>query len=199
VILVETLASIPDVHGIMERPLAVLTVCLLLVGCASSGRDRTAELLEAQREHPGVALEGAAAEEAVDRFREFYRDVTAERVAELAPGLYAGDVYFNDTLKTLRGRDEVTAYFQKTADATAFVRATIEDVAWSGSDCYVRWVMDVGFKDGGEPIKTPGMTQLRFNSDGLVVLHQDYWDSAGGFYDHLPVVGGLLAWIRSML
>ena len=43
------------------------------------------------------------------------------------------------------------------------------------------------------------MTQLRFNSDGLVVLHQDYWDSAGGFYDHLPVVGGLLAWIRSML
>lgn len=182
----------------MTRLLPLLAV-LLLAGCASAGRDRVAELLEAQSEHPGVALEGEAASLAVERFRGFFRDVTVESVRELAPGLYATDVYFNDTLKTLRGRDEVTAYFLKTAEATGHVRATVEDVAWSGSDCYVRWIMDVGFKDDGAPVRTPGMTQLRFNGDGLVVLHQDYWDSAGGFYDHLPVVGGLLAWIRSML
>jgi hypothetical protein len=43
------------------------------------------------------------------------------------------------------------------------------------------------------------MTMLRFDGEGRVVLHQDFWDPAAGFYEHLPVLGGVLRWIKSKI
>ncbi|MDZ7644911.1 MAG: hypothetical protein U5K76_12275 [Woeseiaceae bacterium] len=28
--------------------------------------------------------------------------------------------------------------------------------------------------------------------DGRVALHQDFWDAAGGLYEHVPMLGGLI-------
>jgi hypothetical protein len=36
---------------------------------------------------------------------------------------------------------------------------------------------------------TLGVTHIRFNAQGEVVLHQDFWDSGLGFYSHIPVLG----------
>ena len=36
---------------------------------------------------------------------------------------------------------------------------------------------------------TIGITHLRFNKAGRVVLHQDFWDTGLGFYQHIPVLG----------
>jgi hypothetical protein len=43
------------------------------------------------------------------------------------------------------------------------------------------------------------MTLLRFDKQGRVVLHQDFWDSSAGFYEHLPVLGGVMRWIKSKI
>jgi hypothetical protein len=32
-----------------------------------------------------------------------------------------------------------------------------------------------------------------------VVLHQDYWDSAAGLFEHVPVVGRLIRTVKSRL
>ena len=43
------------------------------------------------------------------------------------------------------------------------------------------------------------MSHIRFDREGKVVLHQDYWGSATGSYQHLPVVGRLINWVKSRL
>ena len=149
--------------------------------------------------YPGVELGEAQRRAAVQRFQDFYADITPESVASKTGGLYADNVFFNDTLKTLHGREAVQAYFLKTTHHADFVRARVVDVAHSGSNTYVRWEMDVKFRGGREPVRTIGMTLLRFDEAGRAVLHQDFWDPAAGFYEHLPVLGGILRWIRSLI
>ena len=48
-------------------------------------------------------------------------------------------------------------------------------------------------------VTTTGMTHLGFNQQGLIILHQDYWDSAGGFYARLPILGGVINAVRSRI
>lgn len=177
--------------------------CLLglgLAGCgAPSGGDYSAGFLEAQSTTPGEVLPPARSGDAVKRFQRFFSDITPEAVRSQAGQLYAPNVFFNDTLKTLRGREAVEAYFLKSTEHVDSIRADVVDVAQSGPNYYVRWVMDVRFKGAKEPVRTIGMTLLRFDDEGRVTLHQDFWDSSAGFYEHLPVIGGVIRWIKSKI
>ena len=51
----------------------------------------------------------------------------------------------------------------------------------------------------GKVARSVGISHLRFDGDGKIVLHRDYWDAAGGLYEYLPVVGGLIRWIKGRL
>ena len=97
------------------------------------------------------------------------------------------------------GRAAVEAYFLKTMDHVDSFQTQVDDVARSGGNFYVRWTMDVRFKGAKEPVRTIGVTLLRFDRDGRAVLHQDFWDPAAGFYEHLPVLGGVMRWIKSKI
>jgi hypothetical protein len=37
-----------------------------------------------------------------------------------------------------------------------------------------------------------GMTRVRFDSEGKVLLHQDFWDSTGGLFELVPMLGWML-------
>ena len=52
----------------------------------------------------------------------------------------------------------------------------ILDVAYGERDAYIRWEMVLYTKGGTKPLKNLGMSQLRFNSDGKILYHQDHWD-----------------------
>ena len=118
--------------------------------------------------------------------------IDAANVRASTTKVYAPDCYLNDTLKTLRGAAAVEAYFLATADAAENVTATFDDVTRSGDGLYYfRWVMDTRLKKvaKGETIRTIGISVVRFDAEGRVLVHQDYWDSAAGLFDHVPVVG----------
>ena len=184
----------------MKKITAVLGLVVALAGCgAPRGGGYPAEFQKAAAATPGADLSQGDGEAAVARFREFFQKVTTESVREKTPGLYAENVWFNDTLKTLRGRAAVEAYFLKTMDHVDSFQTQVDDVARSGGNFYVRWTMDVRFKGAKEPVRTIGVTLLRFDRDGRAVLHQDFWDPAAGFYEHMPVLGGVMQWIKSKI
>ena len=112
---------------------------------------------------------------------------------------YAEDVYFNDTFATLNGIDELVEYLGNTVNMMESAQVKILDVAKSESDYYVRWEMDMEFYAKSKKInsRSIGVSQLRFNADGKIIYHQDYWDSANAFYQHLPVIGGLVERVRN--
>ncbi len=144
---------------------------------------------------PGSSEERAG----IQRFKDFFADLTAESVREKTKSTYAEDVFFNDTLKTVRGNEALEDYFLETAKNAKKVQATVQDVASSDGNYYIRWVMDVEFAKfkKGETIRTIGITHVRFTPDGKIALHQDFWDPAAGLYEHIPVLSGAIRAIKS--
>ena len=125
------------------------------------------------------------------RFESAFSDLTAEDRAERFKALYAPELYFNDTLHVLRTRDEVVDYMTRTGGSLSESRVDIEHVIRDGNDVYVRWTMEFKTRAAGRDIHSHsiGMTHLRFDEEGRVVLHQDFWDSGHALYAHLPFVG----------
>ena len=139
--------------------------------------------------------------QALDRFADFVADMTPSTIREKVRHVYAADAYFNDTLKELVGSAAIEEYMAHSMEATESVRAVVDDISSSDGNYYVRWTMNIRFKryNNGEDARSVGISHLRFNSDGEIVLHRDYWDAAGGLYEYLPVIGGLIKWIRGRL
>ena len=50
-----------------------------------------------------------------------------------------------------------------------------------------------------ELLQRASMTFLRFDADGRVVYHQDYWNAADGLFQHIPVLGTLINAIKRRL
>lgn len=190
-------------HRVCNGPvkkLAGLLLSVLLCGCAGpAAYDYTQSLRQAEAARPGVVLDAGAEADAIARFNSFFADVTVESIRSQIDGFYAPDVYFNDTLKTLRGREAVKEYFLRMQRHIEFVRGKTLDHSHSGASYYVRWILDVRYKGAKETVRTMGVTLLRFDESGRVILHQDFWDSSAGFYEHLPVLGGVMRWIKSKI
>lgn len=159
------------------------------------------EVVERLREdHPeGPSPDVRAA--AMERFSGLWSSLTEESVGRFAREVYAPEVWFNDTVKTLEGHDAVADYLLDTARKVGSCTVQIDQVMEEGPDSFVRWTMEVRLKGNpdGEPMLSCGVTHLRFDPEGRILLHQDFWDPAGGIYEHLPGVGWVVRQVRARL
>lgn len=182
---------------------SILLALGAFVGCASRQPrpDPVGDYLGFLKTHPGADLRGEKERAAVRRFQAFLSVFTEEKLKTETSQVYAQDAFFNDTLKTVRGSAAIGEYFLGTLANTESITVDFTDVARSGNDYYFRWVMDVRFKkfQRGKTMRSIGLTHVRFNPDGQVILHQDYWDSAQGLFEHVPVIGSGIRLIKSRL
>lgn len=134
-------------------------------------------------------------------FEAAFADLTASDVAERMRALYADRVFFNDTLITLDTGAEVADYMQRTGARLAASEVTVDHRMQDGADVFVRWKMHYRSSAFGMTVDSTstGMTHLRFDDTGRVVLHQDFWDAAGGLYEHLPIVGAMIRTAKRMM
>lgn len=183
--------------------LGLLVLWLLFSRSPNISEARVGEFLEAQARHPGHAFEAGSAEEvaAIERIKGLLADLSPENVAATTREVYAENAHFNDTLKTLEGAEAIAEYLGETARTVSSIAVRFEDVARSGTDYYLRWVMDFEAPklSGGTNIRTIGLSQIRFNEAGRVIFHQDYWDSTAGLFEHLPALNPLVHLIRRRL
>ncbi len=134
-------------------------------------------------------------------FNEAFGNLADPRVGERMQALYAESMYFNDTLKTFEQRDDLVNYMEKTGANLDSSTVEIQQILRDGPDVFVRWTMEFQTRAAGRDIhsRSIGMTHLRFNEQGQVVLHQDFWDSGHGLYAHLPVVGFMVRRVHDRL
>ncbi len=139
---------------------------------------------------------------ALARFRRFFADFSPAKVQSLLEQTYAADVWFNDTLKTVRGAEALKHYLSESAAAVEACRVEIDDICNNGAgDYHVRWSMMIRFKrfKRGQDTHSIGISHLRFDRDGRVVLQQDYWDAAQGLFEHVPLLGTMIRAIKRRL
>ena len=186
--------------------LTVVVIALLAVSCTPP--NPTAEIVNTYRKEmaragTGGPAPGTAAErDAIARFSAFLQGIGCEEfIRENTEKSYTEDAFLNDTLVTHRGNAEIEAYFIQTSQAMTHFEVSIDDVARSGPDHYVRWTMIFAapaLAKGGK-IHSTGISQVRFAADGRVAFHQDFWDSGENFFGRAPVAGGIIGIIRKRL
>lgn len=161
------------------------------------------KLTQLRLKHPDPPPAGSAAEaQALARFAQFFSNFAPDRIRTLLPDTYAEDVYFNDTLKAVEGRAALAHYLGESAEAVESCRVEILETTRTANDEHlVRWSMMIRFRKfrRGVDTWTVGMSHLRFDAGGHVVYHQDYWNAADGLFQHLPVIGTLIAAVKRRL
>jgi SnoaL-like domain len=158
----------------------------------------------ATQSRAGAVLKRGSTEEtaAIDRFKRFFADFSPQKIAVLLEQTYAKDAWFNDTLKTIRGRAAMADYLRHSAEAVqSCVVEVKETLSNDQGDYYIRWLMTIRFKrfKKGQDTQTIGISHVRFNAEGLVCFHQDYWDSTAGIFEHVPVLGWMIGKIKARL
>lgn len=150
--------------------------------------------IRTQYPSPPVA-DSAAEAAAVENFKTFFSSFASDRIDKLLAATYANDIYFNDTLKTIRGIKDLAHYLKESAEAVQACRVEVIEVTRTAhDDHYFKWKMMIRFKrfKKGQDTWTVGMSHLRFNAEGLVVYHQDYWNATDGIFRHIPILGTLI-------
>lgn len=185
----------------------LVAVGWLLAGCSAVPKRtdfaeefRTAFAAASAR--PTVAAGSETERQAIARVKRFLGNWSEPTIREQTVQVYAPDAYLNDTLKTLRGAEQIRDYFLETSENAESITVEFADVTRASDGAYYfRWVMDVRMKKvaAGKTIRTPGITLVRFDEQGRVLIHQDYWDSAAGLWEHVPVLGRGIRTIKARL
>ncbi|HVE13128.1 MAG TPA: nuclear transport factor 2 family protein [Elusimicrobiota bacterium] len=181
---------------------------LAAAGCSSAGKQ--ADPLAFQKEGMAAtdpkkigALAPGSEEEkrAIARFKDFFSVWNEENIRKKIKDTYAADLYFNDTLKSVRDVKELEAYMVRGAQAVDSCTVEYLDVLSKDGEYYFHWRMDILFKKfrKGKLQSSYGISHIRFDKDGKVVYHQDYWDAAGNFFEKIPLLGAGIRFIKRQL
>lgn len=184
-----------------------LALVLLLAGCRHApAADPMAwhaeSLMATEAAAIGSPASGSAAEKAaVEKFRGFFGDLREDLIKANIRSVYAPDVRFNDTLKSIKGVDELEAYLVATARNVESCKVEIDEVLTSPNGVFIRWRMGIRFKKfhKGETQWSIGMTHLRFDKEGRAAYHQDYWDSGANLFEKVPVLGAGIRAVKRRL
>lgn len=175
----------------------MLIVIFLSITACSSNKNNTMnkylELIETKQE--------AEMDSRVVNFADLYNHLDHNNVATQATKTYAESLYFNDTLVTIDNREELINYLEQTQKEVESMSLEVINVFTKDEDVFVQWKMQTLFTIMGKKsnVKSIGISHLRFDEEGKIILHQDYWDSTGGFFQHIPVIGGLISWVKNRL
>ncbi|ODB35128.1 transcriptional regulator [Pseudomonas mosselii] len=114
--------------------------------------------------------------------------------------LYSEDIRFRDPLHQIDGLPALQAYF-------AQLYANVHDIryAFTGADevrpgqGYLRWTLHFRHPRlaSGRPISLQGCSHLQWQQ--RVQVHQDYFDAGALLYEHIPVMGGAIRWLKGRL
>ena len=132
--------------------------------------------------------------EDLELFIKFLENIGTPGSAKTASELYSENIHFSDALILTKDKQVIVKHFSDLEAAGNQVKVTMHQKLISGNDIYLVWSMEARFT----PIRREmisdslGVTHLRFDEDGKVILHQDFWDSTEGFFRHIPVLGSVV-------
>ena len=130
------------------------------------------------------------------RLAHFYETLTLDSLAAL-DALYAPDARFKDPFNDVVGIAAIAGIFKHMFETVEAPRFEVTTRILTGREAMLGW--DFHLRLRGQPVVIRGVTHLSFDTDGLVCLHRDYWDAAEELYERLPIIGGLMRWLKRRL
>ena len=135
--------------------------------------------------------------EALERLVQFFEQLQPQDLQRL-PDIYSPEARFKDPFNEVQGLAEIERIFAHMFVALDSPHFVVTERIVQDNKCFLAWDFRFRFKrfDTQTWQTVRGGTHLVFDAQGLVTLHRDYWDAAEELYEKLPLVGGLMRWLK---
>lgn len=136
-------------------------------------------------------------ESAVARIVAMFESMRAEDVRRL-DAFYTADAWFKDPFNEVSGLERIQRIYAHMFEALRDPRFTVTERIVQGDQCFLVWEFRfaLGSLRGGSEQLVRGGSHLRLAADGRIASHRDYWDAAEEVYEKVPLLGGLLRWLK---
>jgi len=132
----------------------------------------------------------------IDRIVALFEGLKREDVPRIAE-VYTPDARFKDPFNEVQGTAAIRRIFEHMFVALDEPRFVIRERIVQGNQCFLTWDFLFHmkrFNPSEQCIR--GGSHLVLAADGRITLHRDYWDAAEELYEKLPVLGGLMRWLK---
>ncbi len=135
----------------------------------------------------------------LERFQSFYRQLDRSSVVRLGE-LYSAEVEFIDPVACHQGLTAVQNYFSRLLSQTLECRFEIHTAQFDEQGGFVAWTMYMRHPSlrRGELLSVAGVSELRLRDD-KIIYHRDYYDMGEMLYEHLPLLGRVVAALKRRL
>jgi steroid Delta-isomerase len=133
----------------------------------------------------------------VARVVEFFETLQPTSVAVMG-AFYRPDAYFKDPFNEVHGLPDIQRIFSHMYIALDHPHFVVTERVVQGAQCFLVWDFKFRFKrfDTTTEQVVRGTSHLRFDAEGRINYHRDYWDAAEELYEKLPVVRHLIRWLK---
>ena len=190
-----------------KEGILICIILLVLYGCATTAQNKKHDMenyyqaLHNTEPHEEETLQPGSEQEraAIERFVSLYTTYTEDNVRRHVHDLYAQDAYYRDSFTEIQGIENIEAYLIQGTRIMHDLTFDLQDVAVNNGNYYFRWITRFSHKRKKDKVThLPGMSHVRFNEEGKIIFHQDFWD-AGIIYEKLPLVGFFIRWLKKRM
>ena len=135
--------------------------------------------------------------EATQNLANFFETLSPQSVSQLHT-IYDEKATFKDPFNEVQGLPAIEGIFRHMYVALDQPHFVITGQLVDGAQAFLTWEFRFRFKrfDTTTLQAVRGGSHVVFNEQGLVTLHRDYWDAAEELYEKLPLVGGVMRWLK---
>ena len=136
--------------------------------------------------------------ECISQFKAIYQHLDAKNI-DLLDSIYTQEIRFVDPLHSIEGLPRLKAYCRELYSNVGYCGFVFGDEIIHRHEAYLQWVMEFSHPrlNGGGAIFLPGVSCLKFADK--VSFHRDYYDAGAMLYEHIPVMGSIVRWLKRRL
>ena len=136
----------------------------------------------------------------IEELVNFFETVSPETVSRIGD-LYAIDARFKDPFNDVQGVPAIEHIFRHMFTQVEAPRFVVTERIVQYDSAMLSWCFEFGVRVGKRVHRqvVNGVTHFKFDGEGKVSLHRDYWDTGEELYMKLPLLGWLVRALRRRL
>ena len=125
---------------------------------------------------------------------EFISEATLPKLRDY----YAPNAYFKDPFNEVRDVASIEHIFAEMYVSVHDPRFVVHSKVEQGDEAFLTWDFNFRIKKYKPNITQTirGSSHLKFDEHDRVCYHRDYWDAAEELYEKLPLIGGLMRFLK---
>lgn len=133
----------------------------------------------------------------LSKFADIYTGLNKSNLHTLK-NIYHSDIKFKDPLHEVAGIAQLISYFENLYTNLASCTFDITHQILSDKEAAIYWDMTYVHPklNGGKAISVSGHSHLKA-LDGKVIYHRDYLDVGAMLYEHIPVLGHMVRYVKN--